>query len=119
MSFSVPETAGRKLVIGTRVVEPPAAACRVLPSMREPEGPVIAMPSGDGVAVVVVAGVIAHPAARPTSRNPCTTSAVAFIAPFLLGMSFITLAHSRYGWAAGVWPTAAAPPCATRRSSTG
>src|SRR5438093_3309219 len=119
MSFSVPATAGRKLAIGTRVVEPPAAACRVLPSMREPDGPVIAVPSGDGVAVVVVAGVIAHPAARPTSRSPCTTSAVAFIAPLLLGVSFTALDRSRYGPAAEVWPTATAPPCAIRRASTG
>src|ERR671937_1558754 len=116
MSFRVPVTAGRKLAIGTRVVAPPAAACRVPPC--GPDGPVIAVPSGEGADVVVVAGVIAHPAARPTTRSPCTTSAVAFIAPLLLGVSFTAVARWRYGPAVAAWPTTAALPYATRRAST-
>src|SRR5438045_9500508 len=70
MSFSVPATAGRKLAIGTRVVEPPAAACRVLRSTREPDGPVIAVASGHSVAVLLGAGVIAHQPTRPASKRP-------------------------------------------------
>src|SRR5438128_11491512 len=64
MSFSVPATAGRKLAIGTRVVEPPAGACRVLPSRRDRDGPGIAVPSGDRAGVVVATAGSAHPRAR-------------------------------------------------------
>src|ERR687887_1488431 len=119
MSFKVPATTGLKPWMGTRVVDPLAAACRVLPSIeREAVGPVIAVPSGDGAAVVVVPGVAAQPAARLTSRRPCTTSAECFIARLLFLLSFTAVARSRSGRAAAVWPTTPAPPYAARRASS-
>src|SRR2546422_1066973 len=118
MSLMLPATTGLNPWMGTRVVDPDAAACRVPPSIEREPGPVIAVPSGDGAVLVVVPGVAAQPAARLTTRRPCTTSAVCFIAPLLFLLSFITVARSRSGRAAAAWPTAPAPPYAARRAST-
>src|SRR5689334_1612716 len=106
MSFSVPAAAGLNCSTGTRVVE---AAVRVppLPSIPRPPplGPVMAAPDGDGAAAdVEVAGVLAHPAARPRSRTPCTTSAAFFMRVVLRVLSFTAAARSRHGPVAGAWP---------------